>query len=117
LNEKVILKKAMRNNILASIIKRKKQRFFVPIDFWFNENLDYIKDIILADSEFISNNFDKNFIEKLLNYKKTSSHKFILSKNKLLNFYYPRQIWTLMTFFLWYKIYIENDMPKSLNRI
>ena len=115
LNEKFILKKAMIKKIPKEILKRKKQRFFVPLDFWFKKDLDYITDNLFLESEFLRKNFNKGFILKLLDYQKSSSHKTILKHNQLLRLYYPRQIWSLLTFAMWHKIYIENESPKALN--
>jgi len=115
LNEKFILKKAMTKNVPKDILKRKKQRFFVPIDFWFKNNLDYITSNIFLESDFLKKNFNKKFISKLLDYQKSSSHKTILKHNQLLRLYYPRQIWSLLTLAMWHKTYIENDSAKALN--
>lgn len=115
LNEKFILKKSMENKIPKNILKRKKQRFFVPLDFWFKNNLDYITSNIFLDSDFLKKNFNKKFILKLLDYQKSSSHKTILKHNQLLRLYYPRQIWNLITLAMWHKTYIENDSTKPLN--
>ena len=115
LNEKFILKKSMENKIPENILKRKKQRFFVPLDFWFKNNLDYITSNIFLDSDFLKKNFNKKFILRLLDYQKSSSHKTILKHNQLLRLYYPRQIWNLITLSMWHKTYIENDSTKPLN--
>jgi len=115
LNEKFILKKAMIKKVPKEIIKRKKQRFFVPLDFWFKNNPDYITSNIFLESDFLKKNFNKKFILKLLDYQKSSSHKSILKHNQLLRLYYPRQIWSLITLAMWHKTYIENDPPKALN--
>ncbi len=114
-NEKFILKKAMRKKVPKEIIKRKKQRFFVPLDFWFKKDFDYITDNLFLESDFLNKNFNKRLILKLLDYQKSSSHKTILKHNRLLRLYYPRQIWSLLTLTMWHKTYIENDSSKPLN--
>jgi len=116
-NEKFILKKVMINKIPKQILKRKKQRFFVPLNFWFKKDLDYITDNLFLESEFLRKNFNKKFILKLLDYQKSMSHKTILKHNQLLRLYYPRQIWSLVTIAMWHKIYIENDSTKPLNML
>ena len=115
LNEKFVLKKSMTKKIPKEILKRKKQRFFVPLDFWFKNNIGYITDNLFLESEFLRKNFNKRFILKLLDYQKNSSHKTVLKHNQLLKLYYPRQIWSLITLAMWHKTYIENDPPKALN--
>jgi len=117
LNEKFVLKKSMTKKIPKEILIRKKQRFFVPLDFWFKNNLSYITDNLCLESEFLRKNFNKKFILKLLDYQKNSSHKTILKHNQLLRLYYPRQIWSLLTIAMWHKIYIENDPTKPLNTL
>lgn len=117
LNEKFILKKAMTGKIPKEILKRKKQRFFVPLDFWFENNTSYITDNLFLESEFLRKNFNKRFILKLLDYHKNSSHKTILKHNQLLKLYYPRQIWSLLTIAMWHETYIENDPTKPLNML
>ena len=117
LNEKFVLKKSMTKKIPKEILKRKKQRFFVPLDFWFKNNIGYITDNLFLESEFLRKNFNKKFILKLLDYQKNSSHKTILKHNQLLRLYYPRQIWSLLTIAMWHETYIENDSTKPLNML
>ena len=106
--EKFVLKKAMSGILPDEIIKRKKQRFFTPIDHWFGKEFDSVARSLLTEPNFVNKNyFNKDYIEKLLDYKKRYSYKLILKHNKLLKQYYSRQIWSLMTFEIWYKIFVE----------
>jgi len=114
LNEKLVLKKSMTKRVPKGILKRKKQRFLVPLDFWFKKDFDYITYNPFLESEFLRKNFNKTFILKLLDYQKNSSHKTILKHNQLLKLYYPRQIWSLLTLAMWHKTYIENDSKAAL---
>ncbi len=114
LNEKLVLKKSMTKRVPKGILKRKKQRFLVPLDFWFKKDFDYITYNPFLESEFLRKNFNKTFILKLLDYQKNSSHKTILKHNQLLKLYYPRQIWSLLTLAMWHKTYIENDSKAEL---
>lgn len=103
-NEKYILKKAMADFIPKKIISRQKQRFYVPIDLWIREDLKYWADILL-DRETIKRQgyFDYAYIEKIRrNY----------SKSRL---YYARQLWSLLAFQLWHRIFIENEMHSEID--
>lgn len=103
-NEKYILKKAMAKFIPKNIISRQKQRFYVPIDLWIREDLKYWADILL-DKETIKRQgyFDYSYIEKIRkNY----------SKSRL---YYARQMWSLLTFQLWHRIFLENDVHSEID--
>lgn len=99
--DKYILRKVMKNFLPKSIVERKKQRFFVPIDTWFGGELGEVSKQLLFNSKF----FAKEYSQKIFsNYE----------KSKL---YYSRQLWNLINFELWNKIFIESDkiddhMPK-----
>lgn len=118
LNEKYILKKAMRQYLPKKIISRKKQRFPLPIDSWFKKELRSYSIDLLSNPEFIKSGFfNKKFISKLLDYQKSLSYRFILKHNSLSRLYYSRQVWMLITFELWYKNFIEREnVSKPLNK-
>jgi len=100
--DKYILRKVM-SKFIPIIMKRKKQRFFVPIDTWLKGELGEITKQI----------FSKENIEKvgLFNYNYISHAMKNFNTSKL---YYGRQIWSLLTFQIWYKIYIENEKVSSI---
>ena len=58
--EKYILKESMKNNLPENIVSRKKQRFYVPIDKWINEDLMPIIDELLS-KQTISLNPKRSF--------------------------------------------------------
>ncbi len=95
--EKYILRKAMKPYLPKFTIKRKKERFFVPIDSWFKGELMDIAKNLLSKENISKHNFNYNYIQKIFNNYK---------KSKL---FYSRQLWTLITYELWYKIYIEQE--------
>ena len=100
---KYILKKAMQDKLPKEILKREKQPFLVPINKWYEEKLKEIAPQIFENSEIFKKYFDKKAVEKIYNnYDKSK-------------FYYGRQIWSLLSFALWHKIYIENDNMKNPN--
>jgi asparagine synthase (glutamine-hydrolysing) len=96
--EKYILKKTMKNNLPKQILKTEKEHFFVPIHILFKEELiDLAQEILSKRSIKKQGIFDYGYIEKIFkNFQKS-------------RLYYCRQLWTLLTFQIWYKIYIEND--------
>ena len=103
--EKYIERKALIKLMPKEILKREKDRFFVPIHLWFEtELMDISKQMLSEENVKKRNIFNYNYIEKIFkNFK----------KSKL---FYSRQLWSLITFELWYKIYIEeqtNSLPKK----
>jgi len=81
--EKYILKEALKDILPKSIIERRKHSFSVPLSKWFKkENLLEP----LYNSEF----FKKEYIEKIKNKK-------------------PRQLYSMLIFELWYRIFILNE--------
>jgi len=108
-NEKYYLKNKMKNILPRCIIKRKKQRFFVPIDSWCNDELNqYIDEILDKPNQFLKFCFDTRHIRKLIDYKNSSSYKYILKHNSLLQLYYSRQLWNIAILNRWYNLFIEN---------
>ncbi|MDI6825961.1 MAG: asparagine synthase (glutamine-hydrolyzing) [Candidatus Aenigmarchaeota archaeon] len=106
LTEKYIFRKLMSSFIPKEIVKRKKQRFFVPIDSWIEKDLWDIICQIFSEQNVRSRGYFKwNYI----------SHIFQnFGKSKL---YYSRQLWNLLTFELWHRIFIDSDnlrRPQSI---
>lgn len=97
-NEKYILKKVMHSIVPKQIIDRKKQRFYVPIDLWMKDDLKYFADGLLDKGEIQEDGyFDCKYIEKIKeNYQKS-------------RLFYARQLWSLINFQLWNKIYIKQE--------
>jgi len=103
--QKYILKKAASKLIPKEILKRKKHPFVVPMDVWFKQNLKEIAEMFLSKSSSCKKYFNHDSVKKIIdNYHKS-------------NLYYGRQLWGIISFDIWHKIYIENDKldaPKSL---
>ena len=95
--DKHILREAVKNIIPAETKKRKKRHFFVPIENWLS-NLDSVKDELLSE-----NYVRKQGIFQYDYIKKMNSNFY---KSRL---FYSRQLWSLLTFQIWYKQYIENE--------
>ena len=98
-NEKYILKKAVRNIVPKQIIMRKKTNFFVPIHTWFKgELLDITKQILSREEIAKQGIFDYRHIEKI--WKRFNNSRL----------FYARQLWSLLCFQIWHKLYIEKGM-------
>ncbi|CAJ1226392.1 asparagine synthase (glutamine-hydrolyzing) [Lactiplantibacillus xiangfangensis] len=93
---KYILRKAVEDIVPAHVLHRKKLGFPVPIRFWLKDEMyDWAKQII-NDSQ-TDQYFDKSYFLKLLD-----DHKAGLRDNS-------RKLWTVLTFMMWHKIYVESD--------
>jgi len=104
LNEKYILKKAMAPYLPKQIIKRRKEGFFVPIDSWIKNDLKELIPIILSKKNLDRRGiFDYNYIEKMFK---------MYDKSGL---YYARQLWSLVNFEIWYKIFIEGENYRKID--
>jgi len=100
---KYILKKAFKDRLPKEIINREKQPFLVPLNKWYEEKLKEIAPQIFEQSEVFKKYFDIKAIRDI-------AEKYEKSK-----FYYGRQIWALLSFALWHKMYIERDNLKKPN--
>ena len=94
----------MRGILPKRIVNRKKERFFVPIDIWFTKDL----------KDMAGNLLDEGSIRKegLLKY---GYIKDVLKNYKKSKLYYARQLWSLLNFELWYKMYIERGFIYNPN--
>ena len=91
----------------SSIIKRRKQRFYVPIDLWLQkEDIRGMVDNLL-DEKTIKNQgyFNYSIIEKI---------KRNYGDSKL---FYARQMWSLLNFQIWNKVFIEEDIANKKGKI
>lgn len=102
-DEKYVLKQAVKDIVPKQIIKRKKHRFYVPIDYWLQkEDVQSLVDSLL----------DKQTVEKQGYFNYTAIEK--IKKNFMgSKLFYARQMWTLLNFQLWHKIFIEDEMYKK----
>jgi asparagine synthase (glutamine-hydrolysing) len=107
-NEKLILKQAVSHLLPKEIIKRKKQRFFTPIDHFFGGEFKELTKQTLLESKFINGICKKGYIDKLLNYQDNLSYKLILKRHKLTSQYYARQLWSLLVLDQWHDIFVND---------
>lgn len=95
LSEKYILRKAMQGMVPESITKRRKHGFTVPISQWMQGELKRVADVLFAPGRIKERGFwNYSAIEKL-------------RQRDLNNPFYRRQFWTLLSFELWHKIFID----------
>ena len=97
------MRKASEKVLPDEWAKRPKLGFPTPIKQWLKEPRFYKQVHALFEEEFVNDIFDQKKIIKLLddNYEGDGSHR--------------RQIWTIYTFLVWYKLFFvdyENTVKK-----
>ncbi len=98
MNDKFILRKAMSELLPPSVLKRNKQRFFVPIHKWLgNESRELALDILDNNSIKRRGYFNYGPIRRMF-------EKFDGSK-----LYYSRQLWSLLSFEIWYRTFLDRE--------
>jgi len=96
LREKHILRCAMRGVVPEPIIRRRKHGFTVPVSDWMSGELRPIVDELLAPSRIRAMGFwNSDYIEQLR--RRDHGVEF-----------YRRQLWTIVTFEMWYRVFFEN---------
>ena len=102
LKDKYLLRKTMINKLPKQIVNAKKERFFVPIDDWIHKDLRELTNQVLNNSVLLKKGLvKKEYFEKIMGGR---------DKSKL---YYARQMWNILNFELWYRIFIDN---KKINK-
>ncbi|WP_057896631.1 asparagine synthase (glutamine-hydrolyzing) [Liquorilactobacillus oeni] len=92
---KYILRKAVEGVVPAHVLNRKKLGFPVPIRFWLRDEMyDWARDIITSSQT--DKFFDKDYFLKLL-----EEHRLEKRDNS-------RKLWAILTFMMWYRIYVES---------
>ena len=93
---KYILRKAVEDVVPEHVLHRKKLGFPVPIRFWLKDEMYGWAEKIINDSQ-TDQYFNKDYFLKLL-----SDHRDGVRDNS-------RKLWTVLTFMMWHKIYVEAD--------
>ena len=95
---KHILRKAVEGIIPSQTMKREKRHFFVPIDNWISGELSGLLESLLSPQYLKKQGiFKPEYISKIRSGFKSSK------------LFYARQLWAILNFQLWHKIYIENE--------
>ena len=100
LTGKYILRKAMANILPKDVVNRKKRGFPMPLNNWLKGDLKELLIQNLYDSEIIKDLFHEEYIDKILK-------GFESSINPIRKMRLTIQAWTLLTFSIWYDIYLK----------
>ncbi|MFC2097383.1 asparagine synthase (glutamine-hydrolyzing) [Bacteroidota bacterium] len=95
---KNVLRKAMKDFIPDSIIKRKKQGFSAPDESWYRgENAEYVKELLLGGNTVSTNYINEEYIHKIVNehINENLNHRLL--------------IWSFMNFEWWCRIFLNNE--------
>ncbi|NIP42679.1 MAG: asparagine synthase (glutamine-hydrolyzing) [candidate division Zixibacteria bacterium] len=103
LNTKRILRKAMEGKIPDPILSRSKKGFPVPIEKWFRHDHKMVVTDIL---------FDERTRKRGIFNQKAVEH--IVRKHEIGVRNYSDQIWTLINFELWQRIFLEREDYSSI---
>ena len=96
---KYILKESLQNLVPAEVIKRKKHGFGVPIGRWFRGDLnDYLREVLFSRQAMQRGYFRKEVLERLLYEHQSGQHD------------HGHKLWTLLTFEIWHRLFIDQDM-------
>lgn len=96
MREKYALRRILMHYVPKEIYSRKKQRFYVPIDAWLLNELKPMAQDLLSERKLKRQGlFDYRYVERIeRGYKKSP-------------LFYARQMWNLITFQLWFEMFIE----------
>jgi len=100
---KYILKQALHGYLPKNILQRKKQSFHVPVEEWVEKDLKHVFEEMLSEKLIKKQGyFDYSYVQKMFNGYKNS------------RLFYARQLWNLLSFQLWHRIYIEKEKPEKI---
>jgi asparagine synthase (glutamine-hydrolysing) len=95
---KRILKRAVRNLVPASVLRKSKHGFAVPIDPWFRGELkNFAFDVLLDGRTRQRGYFNMDFIERL--WREHVSGRHVRADH----------LWLLLNFELWHRVYLDHD--------
>jgi asparagine synthase (glutamine-hydrolysing) len=104
--EKYILRKAVLDYLPAQVAWRRKDHFFVPIHLWLQNELKPMAKRILSRKEIEKTGYlNSDFV--LHAYKNYEQGQL----------FYARQIWNILFFLIWHKLYIESDRFLHANTV
>lgn len=99
---KRILKYAVRNLLPAEVLNKPKHGFAVPTDPWFRGKLkDFVFETLMDDQTRRRGYFNFSYIEKLCRLHQQGKEVF------------DAQLWLLLNFELWNRIYIDGNRVKN----
>jgi asparagine synthase (glutamine-hydrolysing) len=96
---KYIFKRAVRDLVPLSVLRKPKHGFAVPLDPWFRGELkDFSFEVLLDGRTRRRGYFNTGFIERLWREHLSGRHV------------WAEHLWVLLNFELWHRIYMENEM-------
>ncbi len=95
---KYLLRQAVKDILPKQILERKKMGFALPLKYWLKKELYSSASLILDKSE----TFNKDYVNKILGQHKSNN------RNN------DRRIWTLISYELWNRIYIDGLSYKKI---
>ncbi len=103
LREKYILRRAVSRYLPEEIVKRRKDHFFVPIHLWLKNDLGPVMDDILSRERIDAVGF---FNSDFISFARKD-----YMKGQLV---FARQLWNILLFMIWHRLYIETDYYLSM---
>jgi asparagine synthase (glutamine-hydrolysing) len=95
---KYVFRRALRKHLPKDILQRKKQTFHVPVENWLDKDLKAtVQDLLNTTKLFRQGIVDHNQVRK------------IMDKYNDGKLFYARQLWTLLSFELWHRMFIEKE--------
>ncbi len=94
---KYVFRKLAGSFLPREIIERRKHGFNVPINQWLDGQLKDIVSQMLSESNVHKEYFKYKYINNLLN-------------NKTSKMDYSYKLWALLTFEMWHRLYMDNDI-------
>ncbi len=101
IKDKYLLRVAAKDILPSEIVKRKKHRFVVPIGEWLSR--DHLHLLYNLVDEDLANVLNMRYILEEISKNYNNSRLF-----------YARQLWSLLTLCLWYKIFVTGEEFRKL---
>lgn len=103
MDEKYIFRKTMGRFLPKMIRKRKKYPFFIPIHRWSGEIMEIAENLLSERVSERKDYFRQEYVRKAFeNFERSE-------------LVYSRQIWGLLMFEIWHRIYIEREKPERIS--
>lgn len=103
-NEKFILKKAMKSSLPGFTVKRKKRGYDTPMDRWLKADLKPVMEQLLENS---THDLYKRYkVDKMLQLFKASRAGYKGS------FFASQKLWSMLMFEMWHRMYIDEEKVK-----
>jgi len=93
---KMVLRKAMKDILPVHTLEKRKQGFSVPLNTWIRHDLREYADNILNDMH--NKDLDTEYVRRIVRQAKDEKKSHKIDK-----------VWNLLSFELWFRMYIENE--------